>query len=509
MTSLPPNGHGVRDNVGHALGAEPTTLAERFAAAGYDTAAFVGGYPVTRVFGLDRGFGHYDDRMTDTPSGAVTGHVERNAPAVVDATIAWIDAARRPFFVWVHLFDPHDPYTAPAELARRHDHPYDAEVAFTDDALGRLFARVLRSGEREPWIVVTADHGEALGEHGEPTHGVFLYEATLRVPLVIRPPGGMDPASVGENVSLLDVAPTLLDVTGLDPLPTVAGRSLAPMLSGRAPEPAGPLYLESVHGRRKYGWSPLYGLVDAHGRWKLIDGPAPELYDLAADGDERSNLYPREPALDLRDRLARERRKAATARDVAPAEVDVERLATLGYVGGSAGASSPDALDDRPRPDPKQRIAALPDIERGLAALRDDDLHAAETALRSALAIDPDNLVAWNNLGIAAMRGGSPEAAERAFREGLDRDAGADELSNNLGIALARQGRDGEAADAFRRALDVRPEFLAARFNLALALHRQGLHAEALDDLERVRVADPGFPEIESTLRAVRAAAER
>lgn len=508
LTGLGPRRHGVRDNIGYALGPKTPTLAGSFQAAGWATAAFVGGYPLDRAFGLARGFDLYDDRMSRAPADGRSGHTERRAAEVVDAALAWLDDSKSgPFFLWVHLFDPHDPYEAPPPFAGRHAHPYDDEVAYADHELGRLLDGLTGSRPGPLWIVVVADHGEALGDHGEPTHGVFLYEETLRVPLVIVPPGETAARAIDAPVSLADLAPTLLEAAGLEPPQDGDGRSLLPLLRDDAEAQAWearPLYVESIHGRRRFGWAPLTGFVD----WpeKYVAAPRPELYDLERDPGERENRFAAERAEALERRLEQVRGPDVEERSApeAASGVDLERLASLGYVGAGGAALREDALRDRPRPDPKERIAALPAIDRGRAALAAGKGDEARRAFEEALRLDPDNLIAFNDLGLIALRSGNTARAERFFREGLRRDRDAEGLANNLGLALGGLARYAEAERAFRRALAVRPAFTAARFNLAVMLQRQGAHRQALRELERVRSEEPDFPGLRATTEEVR-----
>jgi len=509
LTGRGVSAHGVRDNVGYALRGEIPTVAERFAAAGYDTAAFVGGYPLTRAFGLQRGFDLYDDRMTRAPEGAPAGHTERRATEVVDAAATWISARHnRPFFAWVHLFDPHHPYEAPPPFAGAHPHPYDDEVAYADHCLGQLLDRVAGSGAK-PWIAVAADHGESLGDHGEATHGIFLYEATLRIPLVVTPPFAIEPTAIDRPVWLVDLAPTLLEAAGLDGADPGDGRSLLGHIvgTGEAAEPVVPRYLESIHGRHKYGWATLAGFLD----WplKFVDAPEPELYDLERDPDERVNRATEFDLGPFETRLGRLRPASSIDARRPGTTPELERLAALGYVGTSASATEADRIDDRPRPDPKSRVAALPPLERGLTALARGNLAEAVRELGAAFEHDPDNLVTINNLGIVALRRGDAAGAERLFARGLASDPASASLANNLGMARSRLGHPREAADAFSEALAIRPGFTAARFNLALALHRQGLHPESLRELERVREEEADFPDLEATVREVRRALSR
>lgn len=512
MTGLGLQHHGVRDNIGYALSPDVPTIAEAFSASGWATAAFVGGYPLDHVFGLARGFDLYDDTMTRTPADGREGHTERRADEVVDAALGWL-AGRgdKSFFLWVHVFDVHDPYEAPAPFGGRHAEPYDDEVAYTDDVLGRLFDALMKREGQAPWIVVTSDHGEALGEHGETTHGVFLYDSTIRVPLVIVPPGGAAlPRVLDAPVSLSDIAPTILEAAGLPSLDYADGLSLMNELQAEGGERLAtprPLYLESVHGRQRYGWAPLAGFLE----WpqKYVSAPRPELFDLGRDPLERENLFDRANARELAIRLDEIRAPdeefgAATDPGI---EVDLERLNSLGYVGGSGVAQPEDALFEGEWPDPKDRIAAIPEIDRGLVALAAGRQAEARRAFEAALSLDPDNLLALNDLGLLALRSGDVSRAEGYFREVLRKDERAETTANNLGLALGYQNRFAEAADVFRQALAVRPGFTMARFNLAFVLHQQGSSREALRELERVQSEDPGFPGLAGFMGEVQRAA--
>jgi arylsulfatase A-like enzyme len=503
LTGLGPLGHGVRDNIGYSLPADIPTVAEAFREAGYSTGAFVGGYPLSARFGLARGFEVYDDRMTRTPPDSGSGHTERRAAEVVDAAVAWLRGLEgRRFFLWVHMFDPHDPYEPPPPFDTRYANPYDGEVAYADQEFGRLLAEIEKIKRSSLWTFVTADHGESLGEHGEPTHGVFLYESTLHVPLVVAPPWETNAVVSDRPVSLSDLAPSMLDAAGLAGLESCEGRSLLAVEAERRPEA---LFVESIHGRRKYGWAPLFGVIDWP--WKYISAPTPELYDLSKDPEERKSIYSAERAADLHQQLLRSDGGAVEPEALGLSREEIERLAALGYIGGGGSVLSDDSVTDRPRPDPKERIAALPAIERGLSALAAGKDGVAERELQTALRSDPDNLVTLNNLGILAMRAGELERAERLFRHGYENDGSAENLANNLGLLLSRRGRPEEAVPFFRRALDARPGFSGARFNLGIALHRLGRHEEALAELLRLKNEDPSFPELDATITEVKRAA--
>ena len=285
LTGLPPTRHGLRHNGAGRLADPIDTLAERLRAAGYDTAAFVGAFVLDRRFGLDQGFALYDDEI---PRGATAPHLEaeRPASAVVERALGWLaEREGRPFFAWVHLYDPHAPYAPPEPFRSRFPaQPYEGEIAAVDAQVGRLLAEIESRGWSDRTLVAVAgDHGESLGEHGEATHGLLLYEATLRVPLLLRgaglPAGGVVRAPVG----LTDLGPTLAGLLGRDMAPPQGGRDLsADLRAGREPAPAD-LYSETEYPR-SFGWAALAAL--RRGGWKLIAGPRPELYDLSLDPDE-------------------------------------------------------------------------------------------------------------------------------------------------------------------------------------------------------------------------------
>jgi arylsulfatase A-like enzyme len=310
MTGLDPPRHGVRHNSIHRLAAGVPTLAEHMRAHGMATAAFVGALVLDRRFGLDRGFDVYDDRM-ERRSARFSGYAERPADHVVDAAVAWLERAPQRFFLWVHLYDPHVEHQPPpgfaAAFARR---PYLGEIAFADQQTGRLVRAVRdRFGDEGLLVAITSDHGESLGEHGEPTHAYTVYDATQRVPLILLGTGLPAGRVVATPVRLLDVAPTLLATVGARALDS-DGRDLRPLWE--APDAGGDppaAYVETLATHLDYGWSPLVGLRTE--RFKYIRAPRPELYDLAADPGELHDLADRDPERVRRLDAALERRLAS------------------------------------------------------------------------------------------------------------------------------------------------------------------------------------------------------
>src|SRR5262245_34928355 len=332
LTALEPPRHGVRDN-GQVLGAEPRTLAEAFRGRGYRTGAVVSGYPLRSLFGLDRGFESYDDRLP------VEGDEwrERPAPETTEAALAWVRGRLRPWFLWVHYYDPHDPYTPPERLRRPGPRgAYDGEVALVDEAIGRLREGLARAGSPSRLLtVLTADHGESLGEHGEDTHGFFVYESTLQVPLLVHFPGRVRPGESPLPARLVDVAPTILELAAATPFADVDGVSLGPLLAGKTLV-LPPAYAETYQPFLGYGWAPLFSLLA--GDWKLVDAPRRELYDLRRDPGESDNRVAAAPdeAKRLLGLLDASRGAKGPQAERPQDPEAAERLRALGYVGGGA-----------------------------------------------------------------------------------------------------------------------------------------------------------------------------
>jgi len=358
FTGLFPPAHGVRDNGDRPLSSEHTTLAETLRAQGFRTGAFVGSIVLDADRGLAQGFDYYRGVVdTDAPGRAPGPPRRRRADDVVTDAIRWIDGIDgSPFFLWAHLYDPHRPYDPPEPFRSRYTDPYIAEITFVDSQVGRVLEALDRRNLLERTIVVvTADHGESLGEHGERDHGIFVYESVLRVPLIIRSPN-VSPRRVADVVRLVDVVPTVLDLLGV-PGRLVDGTSLAGMLRGERRHVELDAYSESRYPLR-FGWSHLRAL--RAGRYKLIEAPRPEFYDLEQDPLEERNLYEerRDLARAFAQRLGMlERGVSARPRDDGPDSLPPDdlrqRLASLGYIGSGAFRDPSDRHD---LPDPKDCI---------------------------------------------------------------------------------------------------------------------------------------------------------
>jgi tetratricopeptide (TPR) repeat protein len=530
MTALDPPDHGVRHNGIHRLGSGIPTLAEHLRAAGYATAAFVAALVLDGRFGLDRGFDVYDDTITGRVSARV-GFAERPADRVVDAALAWLDRAPERFFLWVHFYDPHASYKPPPGFASAFaSRPYAGEIAFADAQLGRLVGEIHRRWpDGGTLLLITSDHGESLGEHGESTHSYSIYDATQRIPLLMRGPGLPRGLVVASPVRLVDVAPTLLALAGAEPLPDVAGRDLRPLLNGSEEEER-VAYLETLATRLDYGWSPLLGLRSA--RFKYIRAPRPELYDLRVDPSELRDIAAAKPAVAARlDRLLSERLAAFAAPRadgrlvVGLGEEDRARLRSLGYVVPAPGAAVAPTRAEVGGPDPKDEIGVLRilaeaqrDVDAGrlsealarLAgaanggtavpamrasiAVATGDYALAEGDARFVLASQPDRTDVLIILGRALAGQARLEEARAAFEAAALLDPGSSSAQTYLGRVYQGLDRSEAAAGAYARARRANPAAAEPTWRLAVLLLQRGSVAEAdsvLADLPPERALPP------------------
>ena len=470
-----PHRNGVHDN-GQTVPADLPLLQETLRRHGYRTAAFVSGFPLQKLFGLDRGFDHYDDVMTHGDQG----WVERPAEETVAAAQSWLGAhpSDQPFFDWVHFYDPHDPYTPPREFWQPGERgAYDGEVAYTDYWLGKMIESArAASGSRPLLIVVTADHAEALGEHGEKTHGYFVYDSTLKVPLIFEWAGEITHAIGAEPVQTIDIAPTILALLGIDEMQDIDGISLAKGLHDGT-MPLHPAYSETWLPWTYYGWAPLTAWRD--GEWKFIDAPAPELYAIDRDQGEQDNLA--EVHADVADRLtlALDLTKSQKT-TIASGQADdaaLERLRSLGYVGvGAAITEAPAGLAD-----PKSMLDVRDALQAAEGLLRERRYVEAETQFDKVLASDPDNRFANLRSGVTLLHIGRANDAVARLQHAVQIDPHRAEGRFALGDALMRVGDFAAAADQWAALAELQPRRPEAWFNLAEALRKSG-HAARADN---------------------------
>jgi arylsulfatase A-like enzyme/Flp pilus assembly protein TadD len=547
LTGAYPTRTGVRDNGAFRLDDRWDAIATVLKEAGYRTGAFVGAFVLDARFGLDHGFDTYDDRMLGRGMDEVA---ERPAEKVLEPAYQWIcqagacgprehsesssgagrasgggvPASSEKWFAWVHLYDPHEPYAPPEPYRSQYSNePYDGEIAYADAALGAFLGRLRSAGAlANTLVVVASDHGESLGEHGERTHGLFAYDSTLRVPLVMWAAHGIRAGVFPDPMRLVDVTPTILDFVGARAIAAADGRSVRPFIAGERPFDDPASYFEALNASLTRDWAPLTGIV--YGGAKLVDLPVPELYDLAADPAEASNVYARQQPR-ARDLEARLDRIAKQASPVAPASIDADaeaRLRSLGYVvaSGPKPARTYTAADD-----PKQLVHLNAALDEAAAMFgRGDRDHAIET-LRQVVRERPSMTIAYDRLAFmlrstgraaeavtvldeAARAGRSDRALLRSLGAALG-DAGelkrsasvleplvrADatdlQSADTLGQTYARLGRGSEAEALFKRVLASSPNASSTWNNLGATYLTAGRVDDAIDALSKALAIDP------------------
>jgi arylsulfatase A-like enzyme/Flp pilus assembly protein TadD len=525
LTGLYPYQHAVRDNAGYRL-RHTSTLATWLKAAGYLTGAFVGAFPLDSRFGLDTGFDVYDDRFGETRGPLQFSFAERRAEDVIAPAREWIAAQRGRWFAWVHVFDPHAPYRPPPPFDRDYaGRPYYGEVAYIDHALGPLLESMSHA-VRPTLAIVTGDHGEGLGDHGEETHGIFAYESTLRIPLVIAQVtpgvrGASEPPSSPASVRHVDIVPTVLAATGLARPRGLPGRSLIAAIRGTDSDRGEPdSYFEAMSGMLNRGWAPLTGVLVDH--QKFVNVPIAELYDLARDPGERDNLAGRLPTV----RRSLDTRLAAFRAGL-PGEPTMEDhtvlagLRALGYVSGAVLRKTSYTEAD----DPKRLIQIDRELRHGIGLIEAGRLAEAEPVYRHITSERPDMLIAYRHLGFLLWSLGRPgdaiavmnQALARTPRdEGLrtqlanylaeagqasaaiallepNRTSDDPEALNALGIAYARVGRRQDAFATFTRVLTIDARNAMALQNLGSLHLEQREWADARAAFSRALDVDPAL----------------
>jgi arylsulfatase A-like enzyme/Flp pilus assembly protein TadD len=483
--------HGVRDNAGFRFPADRPTLATILRERGWRTGAFVSAFPLDSRFGLDRGFEVYDDRVGGDGTAAAFAMPERRGSRTVEAARRWIESVGDGrWFAFVHLYEPHFPYQPEEPFAARFPgEPYHGEVAAADAALGPFLEPLLSAGARtRALVVLTSDHGESLGEHGEATHGVFAYEATLRVPLVLHAPRLFPPRVVATPVRHVDVLPTVLDALGLEAPAGLPGRSLLPLAAGT--EDGGQdSYFESLSPSLDRGWAPLRGIVA--GGLKYVDLPLPELYDLRRDPGEGQNLAASRPRdlEELQARLARLRRgDVGLGGRVPEDEAALERLRALGYVAGEGVAPKVRYTEED---DPKRLVDLDARFESVLSLYQAGDLDGAVAACEEVLRRRPDAPRAWLQLAYLERARGRLDAAVAASRKAVDLRPLDPESVSLHAVYLTEAGRPGEALAFLEPAVAARLPDVDVLTALGMAQARSGRPADALATFARARELDP------------------
>jgi arylsulfatase A-like enzyme/Flp pilus assembly protein TadD len=540
FTGTYPTLSGMHDFSGNKLNPSQPTLASILKQHGYATAAVIGSAVLDSRFGLNKGFDFYYDHFDfNRLQESNLEEMERPGNIVADVALDWLSKNyKTSFLLWMHLYDPHYPYRPPAPYSEQYkDRPYDGEIAFADSQVGRLIAFLKAKGVYEnTMIVLTGDHGESLGEHGEKTHGFFLYNATLHVPVIIHLPGNETAKVLPELISLTDLMPTALQVLKVDIPAQVQGRGLLPLMTLRKDEDSRSLYAETFLPRIHFNWSELRSVETE--KYQFIQAPKPELYDLSTDPGETRNLYPDKKAVadELHARLNALIHQYSADHELAektgldPALM--ERLKSLGYAGFSGGGSS--TSTDASLPDPKDRIQTYELISDAIAESQHGEYQSSTEKLSAALKIDPasvpvhyllglnyyrlrefqkavdefqrvlqlspDYELAVFNLGLAYARTGDFDRAIQALKRALELDGTNFSAAYNLGAAYLRKEMVPEATAAFRQALHINPDYAAAHRALGELLLYQGQIDESIAELRRASDLGPQDPGVHAAL---------
>ncbi len=441
LTGLYPYQHGVRENSGFHLDSRFPTMATLLSRSGFATAAFVGAFPLDSRYGLNRGFDVYDDRYPPGVTAYDFAVPERPGTEVVNLALDWYRKNEgRKRFLWVHLYDPHAPYRPPAPFRERYPgNPYLGEVAATDAALGPLIELVEgkeKGGDSPTLVVVTGDHGEALGDHGELTHGLFAYEATLRIPLVVWCPGRVKAGRSALEVGHVDILPTVLELAGAPPPADLPGRSLLHAAESET------IYFESLSASLNRGWAPLTGVI-ADGL-KYVDLPIPELYDLKADPRETRNLVAERP--DAVRRLKAMLPAAARAAAPRATSEEARRLLALGYLSGSADHHGPYTEAD----DPKRLVGLDAKIHRVIDLYQRGDRPAAQALAKEILRERPSMSVGYDFLSFLLQQEGRDAEAADVLLSAVRKGLASEEMRQKLALILCERGRPAEALEALK-----------------------------------------------------------
>ncbi len=504
LTGTYPFQNGVQDFTGQPLAPQFRSVAQAFKQAGYATGAVVSAFVLDRSWGLARGFGFYDDAFSAaTFEKKDIGLVDRRAGESVAHAIAWLKKTpRRPFFLWLHLYDPHSPYDPPEPYRTEYrSHLYDGEIAYADHELGNLMAWLKQNRlYNSSLIVALSDHGESLGEHGEDEHGFFVYNATVHVPLIVKPPtgSGIPAGRRPEPVETTAVAPTLLQLAGVkdsvDSIGSISAQFQSHALLGKGQTPKDPAYSETFYPFSSFGWSPLHALES--GRFHYIDAPNPELYDLEADPGETRNLAAQQPATIavLREKMqALLAQNPFTRQDAGAGNLSPdaqEKLRALGYFGFRAAASA-EALQQG-LADPKDKLWEFNSILKAEDAFQRKEDDRAEALLTEVQQKDPQIYVIPFLLGESALRRQNWERAADQLQRCLALNPNFDNAMTGLARALAKLGRADDARSWLQKALQSNPQNYRAWYQSGL-LDAGSDPAAAQSAYEKTIAIQPNF----------------
>lgn len=482
LTGLLPSVHGVTD-FGVPLSPQHVTWAELLKKQGYQTAAFIGAVILDSnqlAPGLDRGFDFYDNFPAKTDTKERWGRVERRAMTVVEHAESWLDQhphglhSDAPRFVWVHLFDPHDPYEPPPPFSEKYaSHLYDGEIAYADSALGHLIATIKKSGAyQNAIIIIVGDHGEGLGEHGEDTHGLFLYDSTLHVPLIIKTPGAAHHGMVIDSlVRTTDILPTVLSLTDTPPPAELNGDSLVPLMNAET-QPARSLFGETDYPLR-WGWAPLRTVREE--KAKFIEAPRPEFYDLQADPHELKNLYSAQ---------------STNAQSGQTQGTQAQLQAEMARWKAKLPASATGAQSTANLPDPKDKIEVQNLLHNAMLASDDGRTAESRQYLEKAVQIDPDSSTALRQLGELELAAQDYGKAATHLKRAVQLRADDSTAAFEAGEALEKSGDFAGARDALEASLKFAPSQTNARLLLGRVYLRLSDASKAADQFEAALLVD-------------------
>ncbi|MCX5771459.1 MAG: sulfatase-like hydrolase/transferase [Candidatus Hydrogenedentes bacterium] len=504
LTGLFPPAHGVRDNGAYALSDSAVTLAERFKAAGYDTAAFVSALVLSKLYNLTQGFDVYDDDLWPEDEPEMFMIRDRPGPKTAKLFTEWLEQwhgrGAGPFFAWVHMFDPHQPFNSNPPDAYLCPTAYDAEIAQADDGVEIILKWLEGNGVLDQTLIVlTADHGESLGEHKEKTHAIFIYDATIRVPLVWRYPGVLPAGKVYEGaVRAVDIAPTVLAAAGIAGGDQTQGENLLGALRGDVAAPELPQYCESLLSQVGFGMAPLYGV--RLGGFKYIRAPRPELYDLKNDPKELANLYEQRKdfAVELDGRLdAVIKQSEALALDSSskkPMDGEtMEMLEALGYMASEESISSMGGMD------PKDGIEIYEMLENARGAARFGRWDICESLCRKLLERVPGHASALNMLASALMRGGRLDEAEGAYVKSLESEPRQHRVHLMMANISIRRGNLDEGEARIKKVFELSPKFPEAMIRMGYIERLRGNRQGAEEWIQKAAAEDPKSPRVQAS----------
>jgi arylsulfatase A-like enzyme/Flp pilus assembly protein TadD len=492
LTGTDPVYHHVHSNGFNILGADYLTLPELLKSHGFKTAAFISSFTVDSRFGVDQGFDFYDDRVSEEEIFK-SFHSQRRADKVFESFSGWFNRNFEDrFFCWVHFFDPHLPYAPPSPYKEAFaGNPYDGEIAYMDLYIGKIVKKLEEKNLlRKTLIILAGDHGEAFGEKGEREHGLFLYNSTMKVPLIFYSPGFLPGGlEVQANVRLIDIMPSILDILKIDIPSVVQGVSLLPYIKGNKDEDL-PTYMETAYPKDFFGWSDLCGLVD--GQWKYIRAPKPELYNLIDDPGEEKNLFGsnHKVAHSMEEKLTQLIETHLLNIDVKKRQLSSEelnRLRSLGYVGGGIAK----ARRGSPLADPKDKLDEYNLIYK--AKMHEYEKEYQEAVLLYRKIIDKSPKAPWNyvNLSICYVKLNDLDGCISALKQGLERIPDSLILLSRLALFYMQSTRYIEAIETARQALKVDPRCLDALLASGWSLIMKGKWAEALHYFKRSLEIEP------------------